>query len=154
MSTAQYLTAPVPSSELPKGIPYIVGNEAAERFSFYGMKTILVVFMSQYLMSSQAAPAYMTETQSREWMHWFVASAYFTPIFGAILADAILGKYRTILLLSLVYCAGHLATHRIVLGGSGLGRHQAMRVCACGRSVWRKQQALTHPGVRMVLLCH
>ena len=102
MSTAQYLTAPVPSRELPKGIPYIVGNEAAERFSFYGMKTILVVFMSQYLMSSQAAPAYMTETQSREWMHWFVASAYFTPIFGAILADAILGKYRTILLLSLV----------------------------------------------------
>ncbi|HAQ66504.1 MAG TPA: hypothetical protein DCR70_01865, partial [Phycisphaerales bacterium] len=109
MSTAQYLTAPVPSRELPKGIPYIVGNEAAERFSFYGMKTILVVFMSQYLMSSQAAPAYMTETQSREWMHWFVASAYFTPIFGAILADAVLGKYRTILLLSLVYCAGHLA---------------------------------------------
>ena len=109
MSTAQYLTAPVPSRELPKGIPYIVGNEAAERFSFYGMKTILVVFMSQYLMSSGAAPAYMTETQSREWMHWFVASAYFTPIFGAILADAVLGKYRTILLLSMVYCLGHLA---------------------------------------------
>lgn len=109
MSNAHYLTAPVPSSSLPKGIPYIVGNEAAERFSFYGMKTILAVFMSQYLLHSTGAPDYMTSTESREWVAWFVASAYFTPIFGAILADAILGKYRTILLLSVVYCFGHLA---------------------------------------------
>ena len=34
------LTAPVATTELPKGIPYIIGNEAAERFSFYGMKEI------------------------------------------------------------------------------------------------------------------
>lgn len=36
---------------MPAGIPYIVGNEAAERFSFYGMRAILVVFMTQYLRS-------------------------------------------------------------------------------------------------------
>jgi proton-dependent oligopeptide transporter, POT family len=50
----------------------------------------------------------MTETESREWMHLFVASAYFFPVVGGIVADAFLGKYLTILLLSLVYCAGHL----------------------------------------------
>ena len=44
-----YLTAPRASKKLPKGIPYIIGNEAAERFSFYGMKGILVVFMTKYL---------------------------------------------------------------------------------------------------------
>ncbi len=120
MTTVPYLTAPVPSREMPKGIPYIVGNEAAERFSFYGMKTILAVFMSQYLTSSTGAPAYMTATESREWVAWFVASAYFFPIFGAILADAILGKYLTILILSMVYCGGHLALALIDLPPAAL----------------------------------
>ena len=45
----KYLTAPRASKDIPKGIPYIIGNEAAERFSFYGMKGILVVFMTKYL---------------------------------------------------------------------------------------------------------
>jgi len=93
---------------MPPGIPYIVGNEAAERFSFYGMKTILVVFMTQYLVSATGKPDFMTETESREWMHLFVASAYLFPLIGGIVADAFLGKYLTILLLSLVYCVGHL----------------------------------------------
>ena len=47
MATARYLTAPVNSTKMPTGIPFIIGNEAAERFSFYGMKTILAVFMTQ-----------------------------------------------------------------------------------------------------------
>jgi len=93
---------------MPPGIPYIVGNEAAERFSFYGMKTILVVFMTQFLHSTAGGPDFMTEPESREWMHLFVASAYFFPIIGGIVADAFLGKYLTILLLSMVYCLGHL----------------------------------------------
>ena len=38
------------SPGLPKGIPYIIGNEAAERYSFYGMKAILVIFVTKYLM--------------------------------------------------------------------------------------------------------
>jgi dipeptide/tripeptide permease len=103
-----YATRPAATSGMPPGIPYIVGNEAAERFSFYGMKTILVVFMTQYLRSAAGGPDVMTEPESREWMHLFVASAYFFPIVGGIVADAFLGKYLTILLLSLVYCLGHL----------------------------------------------
>ncbi len=106
---AKYLTAPVPSTEMPKGIPFIVGNEAAERFSFYGMKTILFVFMTEYLRTSTGESAFLTVTQGREWVSWFVASAYFFPVIGALIADAILGKYRTILILSIVYCFGHLS---------------------------------------------
>ncbi|NBW97328.1 MAG: MFS transporter [Planctomycetia bacterium] len=103
-----YRTRPTATPGMPPGIPYIVGNEAAERFSFYGMKSILVVFMTQHLLSAAGAPDFMTETESREWMHLFVASAYFFPVIGGIAADAFLGKYATILMLSLVYCAGHL----------------------------------------------
>lgn len=104
----EFATQPPATSGMPPGIPYIVGNEAAERFSFYGMKTILVVFMTQFLHSAAGGPDFMTDAESREWMHLFVASAYFFPILGGIAADAFLGKYLTILLLSIVYCLGHL----------------------------------------------
>ena len=46
---ANYRTAPEARDDMPPGIPYIVGNEAAERFSFYGMKGILTIFMIKYL---------------------------------------------------------------------------------------------------------
>lgn len=104
----RYRTQPTATTGMPPGIPYIVGNEAAERFSFYGMKTILVIFMTQYLHATSGRPDFMTETESREWMHLFVAGAYLFPVLGGIIADAFLGKYLTILLLSVVYCLGHL----------------------------------------------
>lgn len=94
---------------MPSGIPYIVGNEAAERFSFYGMKAILFVYMTKYLMNAAGQPDPMSPEDARAAVHWFVASAYFFPIAGAILSDWLLGKYRTIFWLSLVYCLGHLA---------------------------------------------
>ncbi|MFM1823259.1 MAG: hypothetical protein RI967_1525 [Planctomycetota bacterium] len=107
MTSTQYRSAPSETTGMPGGIPFIVGNEAAERFSFYGMKTILAVFMTQYLVSSAGTPDYMTQTQAREYVALFVASAYFFPIIGALIADAFLGKYLTIMILSVVYCLGH-----------------------------------------------
>ena len=104
-----YFTRPLEQKGMPSGIPYIIGNEAAERFSFYGMRTILVVFMTQYLMGSAGELAPMSEEDAKGWYHLFVSAVYFTPVMGAILSDVWLGKYRTILLLSLVYCGGHLA---------------------------------------------
>jgi POT family proton-dependent oligopeptide transporter len=104
-----YRHAPLPSSSLPAGIPYIVANEAAERFSFYGMRAILVVFMTGHLLDAQGAAAPMAEAEARGWYHLFVSAVYFTPLLGALLSDVLLGKYRTIMLLSVLYCAGHLA---------------------------------------------
>lgn len=103
----RYATKPFEMEGMPPGIPYIIGNEAAERFSFYGMKTILVIFMTQYLVNTLGTPAVMEETVAKEWYHNFVAAVYFLPIFGAIIADWLFGKYPTIMILSLVYCAGH-----------------------------------------------
>ena len=91
-----HLTAPVPSKNMPKGIPYIVTNEAAERFSFYGMKCILVIFMTKYLMDSSGNNDFMGEEEATGYYHLFTTAVYITPIIGALIADA-LGKYKTIL---------------------------------------------------------
>ncbi|MBM4026986.1 MAG: POT family MFS transporter, partial [Planctomycetes bacterium] len=40
MAQREYLTAPLPSKDMPKGIPYILTNEAAERFAFYGLTAV------------------------------------------------------------------------------------------------------------------
>jgi POT family proton-dependent oligopeptide transporter len=104
-----YASAPQATDKMPGGIPYIIGNEAAERFSFYGMKAILVIFMTKYLMDSSGYADVMSGAEARTWYHFFTSAVYFTPIFGAIIADYFLGKYKTILSLSIVYCLGHLA---------------------------------------------
>lgn len=105
----KYKTAPIASTKMPAGIPNIVANEAAERFSYYGMRSILVVFMTGHLLDSSGRPDVMSEDEAKAYFHLFVSAVYMTPLLGALLADGILGKYRTIISLSLVYCLGHLA---------------------------------------------
>ncbi|MFT4649266.1 MAG: POT family proton-dependent oligopeptide transporter [Planctomycetota bacterium] len=108
MAAKQHLTAPDPrETKFPKGIPYIVGNEFAERFSFYGMKGILVVFMTTYLLGPNGELVNMSRDEAMSNYHLFTAGAYFFPLIGALIADIYLGKYKTILYLSLLYCVGH-----------------------------------------------
>ncbi len=104
-----YRTVPEDTAGMPSGVPYIIGNEAAERFSYYGMRSILVIYMTQYLVDRGGNSAYMTEAQARAWYSVFEAGVYAFPVLGALLADGLLGKYRTILWVSLIYCLGHLA---------------------------------------------
>lgn len=105
----EYRTAPLATRNYPPGIPNIIANEAAERFSYYGMRAILVVYMTRYLIDAQGQSAVMSEAEARGYFHLFVSAVYITPLLGALLSDGLLGKYRTIIALSLVYCLGHLA---------------------------------------------
>ena len=108
MGEKQYLTAPDPAETgFPKGVKFIIGNELAERFSFYGMKGILVIFMTTYLLGENGELANMNREEAMTVYHLFTMSAYFFPMIGALIADIFLGKYRTILYLSLLYCVGH-----------------------------------------------
>ena len=73
------------------------------------MHAILFVFMTQYLMGANGEPAVMEEAKAKEIFHWFIMVAYIFPVLGGLLSDVFLGKYRTIIILSLVYCLGHAA---------------------------------------------
>ena len=64
MAKHEYLTAPIKTDKMPPGIPYIVGNEAAERFSYYGVNGILVIFMTTYLRNAHGDPDFMSETMT------------------------------------------------------------------------------------------
>jgi POT family proton-dependent oligopeptide transporter len=99
-ATASGLGKSKSETGFPSQIKYIVGNEACERFSYYGMRAILVVFMTDYLMK---APH-----DAKATYHFFAQAVYFLPLLGAFMADRLFGKYRTIMWLSIVYCLGHL----------------------------------------------
>lgn len=108
MSRTEHRTAPDPNERgMPGGIPYIIGNETAERFSYYGMRAILVVYMTKHLLGADGELALMDPKEATVWQHNFIKACYFFPLIGAIFCDWLWGKYRTILGLSLLYCVGH-----------------------------------------------
>lgn len=109
MPKQPYLTAPVKTDKMPPGVPYIVGNEAAERFSYYGLRAILIVYMTQHLLNRQGELAPLSDSKATEVYHHFMSAVYFLPLLGAIISDIWWGKYKTIMVLSLVYCLGPLA---------------------------------------------
>lgn len=95
------------SNKFPKGIPYIIGNEAAERYSFYGMKAIFVVFLTLFIKNAAGELALFDETDAKFWLHIFIFATYGFSIAGAFISDIYWGKYKTIIVLSIVYCIGH-----------------------------------------------
>jgi POT family proton-dependent oligopeptide transporter len=112
-SSAKTDAAEEKSDLFPPGIPFIVGNEGAERFSYYGMRAILYVYLAalyvEFVPEAQLPPgaADAARAQATAVAHLFMAGVYAFPMIGAILADRLLGKYPVILWVSLIYCAGH-----------------------------------------------
>jgi POT family proton-dependent oligopeptide transporter len=109
VSPPKYKTQPDLTDKMPRCVPFIVVNECAERFSFYGMTAILTIFMTKFMRDSAGNLAVMDETRANQWNHYFNTVVYFTPLFGSLIADIFWGKYRTIFWVSLFYCFGHAA---------------------------------------------
>ena len=84
----------------PKQVFLIIGNEFCERLSYYGMKAILSIYLYQKL--------HFTKDRATTIYHAFSMLCYFCPIFGAMIADQFLGKFKTIVTISIIYVLGHL----------------------------------------------
>src|SRR3954451_10165207 len=102
---------------IPRQIRYIIGNEGCERFSFYGMRNILTVFLVTSLLTY--LPEADREHAAKNVFHTFVIGVYFFPLLGGWLADRFAGKYHTILWLSLVYCVGQACLAMFVFNRIG-----------------------------------
>ena len=101
-------STPASAQRYPPQVKFIIGNEACERFSFYGMRNILTVFLINYLLVEHVPETADRQAAAKAVFHDFVSLVYFFPLLGGYLADRYLGKYRTVLWLSLLYCVGHL----------------------------------------------
>src|SRR5688572_4101986 len=104
----------------PKGLGYLAFTEAWERFSFYGMQTLLVLYMVKYLLlpGNVENIAFFESFRSlyggldgqplaSAIFGTYAASVYLTPILGGLLADRLLGKRRTVLLGAVTMALGH-----------------------------------------------
>ena len=96
--TSASVAAPARSDKMPSGIPFIIVNEFAERFCFYGINAILVQYMIQFL--------HFGDAKAQGWQAMFKSAAYLFPLLGAMVSDIFLAKFRTIIYFSIVYVIG------------------------------------------------
>jgi len=132
MNKNKYMTAPLPTKKWPSSTSYIMLTEAAERYSFYAFDAILALFLIHNLMDWGGNPAKITEEKAMEWKHYFKAAVYFTPLIGSLISDLFLGKFRTIIAFSIVYCLGFLA---ITLDQTYLGTMIGLGLIAMGAGI-------------------
>ncbi|KYQ90870.1 Peptide transporter [Tieghemostelium lacteum] len=101
-------------TKFPPSIKYIMLNEICERYSYYGLKAILVLYLTDFM-------GYNDNT-STSIFHVFNSFAYLFPLLGAYLSDARLGKFLTIVTFSIIYCfGGGFLTLSAVPGLTGSG---------------------------------
>ncbi|KAL1920749.1 uncharacterized protein VTP21DRAFT_11384 [Calcarisporiella thermophila] len=85
---------------VPKAVYFIIPNEFGERFCYYGIRPLLINFFKGFCGTDDVG--------AKVHYHTFVYVTYFCPLIGAALSDSFLGKYRTIVSLSVLYFIGTL----------------------------------------------
>jgi POT family proton-dependent oligopeptide transporter len=108
----------------PKGLTFLFTTEMWERFSYYGMRSLLVLYMTKYLLLPEHAgdvrglltmknalegifgPLDVQPLSSQIW-GFYTALVYLTPIFGGLLADRVLGQRRTVIIGAVLMAIGH-----------------------------------------------
>jgi len=126
-----------PPAELfghPRGLTFLFTTEMWERFSYYGMRSLLVLYMTKYLLLPDHAgdvtglltvkraleglfgPLDVQPLSSQIW-GFYTGLVYFTPIFGGLLADRVLGQRRTVIIGAVLMAVGHfmMAVERLFL---------------------------------------
>jgi len=108
----------------PRGLTYLFATEMWERFSYYGMRALLVLYMIKYLLDPQRAAGVYGLATFRHALEFvfgplalqplasqiygfYTGLVYLTPIFGGLLADRILGQRHTVVLGAALMAVGH-----------------------------------------------
>jgi POT family proton-dependent oligopeptide transporter len=108
----------------PRGLSYLFATEMWERFSYYGMRALLVLYMVKHLLQPERAElviGYATLKSALEFLFGplgiqplsshiyglYTAFVYLTPVFGGLLADRVLGQRRTVILGAVLMAIGH-----------------------------------------------
>jgi proton-dependent oligopeptide transporter, POT family len=126
-STADPKDAAAGASDLfghPRGLTFLFATEMWERFSYYGMRALLVLYMAKYLLLPGNAENVIGLGALRQMLEamfgplgvqafssqiygLYTGLVYLTPVFGGLLADRVLGQHRTILLGAALMAIGH-----------------------------------------------
>jgi POT family proton-dependent oligopeptide transporter len=108
----------------PRGLSFLFATEMWERFSYYGMRALLVLYMVNYLLPSERADTVVGLSGLRQGLEFmfgpldvqplasqiyglYTGLVYLTPIFGGLLADRILGQRRTVVVGATLMAVGH-----------------------------------------------
>ena len=108
----------------PRALPFLFATEMWERFSYYGMRSLLVLYMVKYLLEPQRADAVIglgtlknaleavfgplgTQPFASQIYGFYTGLVYLTPIAGGLLADRIVGRRRTVILGAVLMALGH-----------------------------------------------
>ncbi|HWX26400.1 MAG TPA: peptide MFS transporter [Steroidobacteraceae bacterium] len=108
----------------PPGLALLFFTEMWERFSFYGMRALLVLYMTEQLLLPQNAHRVLgyealhstlqsvfgplsTQAMSSQIYGLYTSLLYFTPFFGGLLADRVLGQFRTVVAGASLMALGH-----------------------------------------------
>jgi POT family proton-dependent oligopeptide transporter len=125
MTVAEH--APAPARDLfghPRGLSFLFATEMWERFSYYGMRALLVLYMVKYLLHPAQAESVIglaalkgfyesifgplgVQPLSSHIYGLYTGLVYLTPVLGGILADRLLGQHRTVLLGAALMAVGH-----------------------------------------------
>src|SRR5687767_15460126 len=83
----------------PRGLGLLFVVEMWERFSYYGMRALLVLYLVNYLNWTDGAAASLYGT--------YTGLVYLTPLIGGYLADRFIGTRRSLVIGSIIIAAGH-----------------------------------------------
>jgi proton-dependent oligopeptide transporter, POT family len=118
----------------PKGLAFLFTTEMWERFSYYGMRALLVLYMTKYVLLPGHAGEVIglaglktaletvfgpldVQPLSSQIYGLYTALVYLTPIFGGLLADRVLGQRRTVIVGATLMAIGHflMAVEQLLL---------------------------------------
>jgi POT family proton-dependent oligopeptide transporter len=108
----------------PRGLAFLFATEMWERFSYYGMRALLVLYMTHYLLLPEHADNVIGLETLKGWLEsvfgqlgvqplsshiygFYTAFVYLTPLLGGYIADRVLGQHRTIIIGATLMAIGH-----------------------------------------------